>query len=85
MKLIGLLRDKGLKVATTVEKATKTPSQGAATICYVATNGAVKKVNGQYFEDCNVAIPGGHMRDVAMAGKLWAVSEDLTRNYLGSS
>jgi len=64
------------------EKVIKTPSQGAATICYVATNGAVQKANGQYFEDCNVAIPGGHMRDTAMASRLWAVSEDLTRDYL---
>jgi NAD(P)-dependent dehydrogenase (short-subunit alcohol dehydrogenase family) len=60
----------------------KTPQQGAATTCYVATNPGLKKVSGQYFEDCNLVIPGGNMQNDAMARKLWDVSEDLTRSYL---
>lgn len=39
---------------------------------------------GEYFEDCNIVIPGGHMRDDAMAKKLWTVSEELTRDFLKS-
>jgi NAD(P)-dependent dehydrogenase (short-subunit alcohol dehydrogenase family) len=65
-------------------KGAKTPAQGAATTCYVATNPAFRKISGQYFEDCNEAIPGGHMRDDALADKLWTVSEVLTRPYLMS-
>jgi NAD(P)-dependent dehydrogenase (short-subunit alcohol dehydrogenase family) len=64
------------------KKAAKTPEQGAATVCYVATDPALRKVSGEYFEDCKITIPGGHMRDDAMAAKLWAVSEELTRAYL---
>lgn len=60
----------------------KTPQQGAATSCYAATNPALEKVSGCYFEDCNIVVPGGHMRDDALARKLWAVSEELTRPYL---
>lgn len=62
----------------------KTPEQGAATIGYVATHPALAHVSGEYFADCNIVIPGGHMRDDAMAKKLWTVSEELTRDYLKS-
>ena len=62
----------------------KTPEEGASTVCYVATNPAVAKVSGEYFEDCNSVVPGGRMRDDAMARKLWTVSEELTHDYLKS-
>ena len=39
---------------------------------------------GMYM-DCNAILPGGHMEDDAMAAKLWAVSEELTRPYLAPS
>lgn len=67
-----------------LEKA-KTTEQGAATVCYAAASPALARVSGEYFEDCNVAIPGGHMRDEAMAKKLWTVSTELTREYLSST
>jgi NAD(P)-dependent dehydrogenase (short-subunit alcohol dehydrogenase family) len=57
---------------------------GAATQCYVATNPRVAGVNGRYFINCNPEMPGGHMEDAALAAKLWAVSEELTRSWLGS-
>jgi len=60
----------------------KSPEQGAATVCYVATNPSLRNISGSYFEDCHLDLPGGHMRDDAMAAKLWAVSEHLTRPYL---
>jgi NAD(P)-dependent dehydrogenase (short-subunit alcohol dehydrogenase family) len=69
---------------STMEKA-KTPEQGAATLCYAATNPALEKISGQYFEDCSMANPGGHMRDRAMAARLWTISEELTRPYLTHS
>ena len=63
-------------------KKLKSVAQGAATACYVATSPDLKGVSGKYFEDCRIAAPGTHMLDDAMAGRLWAVSEKLTRAYL---
>ncbi|MCP5360252.1 MAG: SDR family oxidoreductase [Steroidobacteraceae bacterium] len=62
----------------------KSVEQGAATSCYVATAPELAHVTGQYFEDCNPVVPvaGKHMDDVALAGRLWAVSEKLTAQYL---
>ncbi len=63
-------------------KNAKTPAQGAATTCYVATSPALAKISGEYFEDCNIATPSDRMLDDALAAKLWTVSEDSTREYL---
>ena len=60
----------------------KSPEQGAATQCYVATNPALSGVTGQYFADCNVAEQSEHQSDMAMAARLWEVSEELTSDYL---
>ncbi len=57
--------------------------QGAATTCYVATYPELTGVSGLYFDDCNAVSPGGHMEDRDMARRLWEVSEELTRDYLG--
>jgi NAD(P)-dependent dehydrogenase (short-subunit alcohol dehydrogenase family) len=62
----------------------KTVQAGAATQAYVATAPALARVSGQFFRDCNpVIVPEGHLQDDAMAAKLWAVSEDLTRPWAG--
>ncbi len=61
----------------------KTVAEGAATTCYVATNPALAGVNGVYFSDCKPAEPSAMMQDAAMATRLWEVSEELTREYLG--
>ncbi len=60
----------------------KNLAEGAATNCYVATYPELAGVSGCYFEDCNAVDPGGYMEDEAMAGRLWQVSEELTREYL---
>lgn len=62
----------------------KSVEAGAATSCYVATAPALAGVSGYYFEDCNPVVPvaGKHMDDVALAGKLWVKSEELTAQYL---
>jgi NAD(P)-dependent dehydrogenase (short-subunit alcohol dehydrogenase family) len=61
----------------------ETPEQGAATSCYVATNPTLAGVTGQYFVDCNPADQSEHQTDTSMAAKLWEVSAELTRNFLG--
>ena len=61
----------------------KTADRGAATQVYVATHDNLAGVSGYYFEDCNPVTPAGrHMQDVALAERLWAVSEELTGDYL---
>lgn len=60
----------------------KTPEQGAATQCYVATAPALAGVNGQYFENCNAVVPPPQVRDAALAQRLWSTSEELLRPYL---
>ena len=63
----------------------KSVEAGAATTCYVATAPALAGTSGQYFEDCNPVVPqaGKHMDDRELAARLWARSEELTREYLG--
>ncbi|ARN76450.1 hypothetical protein BST96_15870 [Oceanicoccus sagamiensis] len=58
----------------------KSVEAGAATSCYVATNPALEKVSGNYFEDCNPVTPEGpYMLDKDLAAKLWTTSEELTQ------
>jgi len=59
------------------------PAQGAATSCYLASSPALAGVTGQYFADCNPAEQSDYQKDPAMAAKLWQVSEEITRAYLG--
>jgi len=56
----------------------KTIAEGAAT----ATSPELADVTGYYFSDCNPAVPNKHMQDDELAAKLWAVSEELTAEYL---
>lgn len=60
----------------------KSAAQGAATTCYVATAPALEGVAGVYFKNCNPAVPHPNMENDALADRLWAVSEKLTRAYL---
>ena len=55
----------------------KTIPQGAATQTYVATHPSLAQVSGEYFADANVAESTRHGRDMALAQKLWAVTEDI--------
>jgi NAD(P)-dependent dehydrogenase (short-subunit alcohol dehydrogenase family) len=62
----------------------KSVEAGAATTCYVATAPALATTTGRYFEDCNPVVPeaGKHMDDRELAARLWARSEELTREFL---
>lgn len=74
----GILRH----VAASSDGYPKSPAQGAATPCYVATYPALARVSGEYFADCNPAEQSEYQRDAAMAARLWAVSEELVRGYI---
>ena len=57
--------------------ALKTTAQGAATQSYLATNPAVANVTGAYYADCNPAETTAIARDMALAARLWEVSEQI--------
>jgi len=57
----------------------KTPAQGAATQCYVATHPALA-VNGEYFSNCNLARSSRRGRDRQLALRLWEASERIVRD-----
>jgi len=61
----------------------KSPAEGASTLCYLATYPALATVSGRYFIDCNPVALGGNSEDAAMAERLWSVSTELVREYLG--
>jgi len=61
----------------------KSPEQGAATSCYVATHPQLGATSGQFFEDCNaITIAGSHLHEQVLAEDLMRVSEELTAGYL---
>jgi WW domain-containing oxidoreductase len=60
----------------------KTAAQGAATQCYVAVHPSMTE-NGEYFADCNVRQPRRAARDMALAEKLWQVSERIVSETTG--
>ena len=55
----------------------KTPAQGAATQCYLASSPAVANVRGAYYADCNPSETTPLGRDMALATRLWEASEAL--------
>ena len=55
----------------------KTVPQGAATQCFCATSPAVTGLSGNYFADCNVAVPRADANDLALAKLLWTFSEGV--------
>jgi NAD(P)-dependent dehydrogenase (short-subunit alcohol dehydrogenase family) len=60
----------------------ESPAMGAANSCYVATHPSLAGVTGQYFVDFNPAPQSAHQTDETMAARLWAVSTELTRDWL---
>jgi NAD(P)-dependent dehydrogenase (short-subunit alcohol dehydrogenase family) len=79
----GLLRYFNITPPSVPGLRAKTPAEGAATSCYLASNPALARVSGYYFVDCNAAATQSeHQTDAAMAAKLWKVSEQLTSGYL---
>lgn len=81
-----LMRHMGSLIARAGELLTwpinRSVEQGAATQCYVATAPALAGVNGGYFADCNPARTSVHARNPELAARLWAVSEELAKDYL---
>lgn len=53
--------------------------KGARTTIYLASDPSVERVTGKYFEKCKERKPSRKARDMAVAHRLWEISEDLTR------
>lgn len=58
---------------------TVTPAEGARTSIYVASAADLEGVTGQYFDECRPKEPSKEAQDTEVAGRLWSVSEKLTR------
>ncbi len=57
--------------------ALKTIAEGAATQVWAAVHPGAAEVNGEYLVDCNVAFSHPNGRDMAMAERLWKVTEAI--------
>lgn len=67
--------DSALKLTTPL--FLKTVEQGAATSSFVLTHPSLDDVSGEYFADANVATSSKHGRDLELARKLWAKTEEI--------
>jgi len=56
---------------------TITPEQGAMTSIYLSSSEEVRGISGRYFEDCKEKIPSAEARDLAVAQRLWTVSDEI--------
>ncbi|CDP05172.1 unnamed protein product [Coffea canephora] len=53
--------------------------QGASTTCYVALHPQVKRIRGEYFDNCNIAKASSMAMDADLARRLWDFSVSLTK------
>lgn len=74
----GLVSKFMLSASTPMERSI---AQGAATQCYVAAHGNLDGISGSYFANCNPARSSAKAKNIALAKKLWEVSEDLAKDY----
>jgi len=74
-RTIPALAQMAMKIASPL--ILKTPAQGAATQCYLATSPAVAKVTGAYYADCNPSETTPIAHDLSLAARLWQESEAL--------
>jgi WW domain-containing oxidoreductase len=59
----------------------KSIEQGAATECYLAVHPDTAGISGQYFDDCNIAVPRADGTDADTARRLWDVSEEIAAKF----
>lgn len=59
----------------------KNVHEGAATQTFLAAHPEARKHSGEYFADCNVAKSNSHGRDMDLAARLWARSEEIVATF----
>jgi NAD(P)-dependent dehydrogenase (short-subunit alcohol dehydrogenase family) len=73
----------GFAINTMGKFVAKTTEEGAAVICYVATNPELDQVSGYFIQDLKpLRVEGGYHYDMELANQLWVVSESLAVDYL---
>jgi len=72
----------GLFMTRIVPLFAKTVAEGAATSVYLASSPEVAGVSGQYFSNCRAVKSAPQSYDRAAAGRLWAISEEITGLHL---
>lgn len=55
----------------------KSAQQGAATQVFAAVHPGAASMNGEYLADCNLKLSSRHGKDMQLAAKLWARTEEL--------
>jgi len=76
---IGIDRNTGFgKTITSILKPFfQTPAEGARTAIFLATDGSVKDISGEYFYKCKIAASSKRSKDMELAKRLYAYSEEL--------
>lgn len=79
---IGIDRDTGFgKLVTGMLKPFfQTPSQGARTAIFLASDDSVKDITGEYFYKCKIANSSKRSKDMNLAKRLYDFSWDLINN-----
>lgn len=79
---IGIDRDTGFgKLVTGMLKPFfQTPSQGARTAIFLASDDSVKDITGEYFYKCKIAKSSKRSKDMNLAKRLYDFSWDLINN-----
>lgn len=76
---IGISRETGFGKTVTgmLKPFFLTPEQGAQTAIYLASNADASKITGEYFYRCRIANSSKRSKDMVLAKKLFAFSEQL--------
>ena len=76
---IGIDRDTGFGKTVTgmLKPFFQTPEEGARTAIFLAMDGSVKNVSGEYFYNCAIAKSSKRSKDMRLARKLFALSKKL--------
>lgn len=76
---IGIDRDTGFGKTVTgmLKPFFQTPEEGARTEIFLAMDGSVKNVSGEYFYNCKIAKSSKRSKDMRLARKLFVLSKKL--------
>ena len=78
---IGIDRDTGFGKTITglLKPFFQTPEEGARTAIFLATDGSVSDISGEYFYKCRIAKSSKRSKDMDLAKRLYEFSEELVR------
>jgi hypothetical protein len=74
----------GMLFAGVAKHFGRSVAQGAATQTLLAGSPLVAGVSGMFWADCQIAKGSPHLRDRAMAERLWTMTEDIIRRSVAA-